>query len=144
MSISEDQAVVAVAWQRRVGIDIERIREDFDSREIAANVVSNAEAAAFQAAPVSAQTAMFFRIWTRKEAFVKALGSGLQRDLRSFDVIESGDHTMRMEHALIVDGEADEELVSWLTRDLHGRSGFASACCAEGSDWSIVNVGHDQ
>jgi 4'-phosphopantetheinyl transferase len=67
-----------------LGIDIERIRPI--ERDIARRFFSADEVAALEALPAAAQMAAFYRIWTRKEAFVKATGDGLGFPLEDFDV----------------------------------------------------------
>jgi len=80
----------------------------------------------------------FFRIWVRKEAFVKAIGLGLAVDLSSFDVLPLDFGGGAKDHALVVDHRGSDEAVRWLLRDIPAPPGFALACCAEGADWSIV------
>lgn len=161
LSSSDDRVVIALAWRRRVGVDIERVRADLDIHGIAASVFSNVERKALQAATTGIQKNLFFKIWTRKEAFVKALGAGLQYDLKSFDVMQRSDGTeqgpehfpgKRSQHrassvrsenaldALIVNDRSDQRRGQWLISDSRCCSGFASACCAQGSDWSLVDV----
>lgn len=139
LSSSEDQAVVGVAWQRRVGVDIERARSDVDDAGIARRFFSPAEYADLQAAPPSRRQTVFFRIWARKEAYVKAIGLGLSRDLSSFDVSPSDQGAATNDEILVNDREALEGASRWLVKDVPAPAGFASACCAEGEDWSIVH-----
>ncbi|HTT66613.1 MAG TPA: 4'-phosphopantetheinyl transferase superfamily protein [Gemmatimonadales bacterium] len=86
LSHAEDLALVAVSRDREVGIDVERIREIGSLRALADACFSPAERAALAAiaGPLRLQAA--FAGWTRKEAFLKALGEGLARPLDSFDV----------------------------------------------------------
>ncbi|HXY20397.1 MAG TPA: 4'-phosphopantetheinyl transferase superfamily protein [Gemmatimonadales bacterium] len=83
---SDDLALVAVSRDREVGIDVERIREIGSLRALADACFSPAERAALAAiaGPLRLQAA--FAGWTRKEAFLKALGEGLAMPLDSFDV----------------------------------------------------------
>lgn len=81
LSHSEGLAAVAVG-RRELGIDIERIRELPDRDELAETVLTPAERAAFARLPEPLRTRAFFIAWTRKEAFLKAVGDGLFRDPR--------------------------------------------------------------
>ncbi|WP_068308705.1 4'-phosphopantetheinyl transferase family protein [Aliiruegeria sabulilitoris] len=67
-----------------VGVDIERFRTVEPG--IAERFFSPAEVAALDALPLEEREGGFFRCWTRKEAFVKAIGTGLTIPLESFDV----------------------------------------------------------
>ncbi len=138
MSSSDDQAVVSVAWHRRVGIDIERIRPEFEDTGIAKSFFSQAENAHLEALPAARMRLAFFRIWARKEAYVKAIGLGLSRDLASFDVICPDDNLTPKDEALVNDRKVSGGHRPWLVRDVARVSGFALACCAEGNDWSIT------
>jgi 4'-phosphopantetheinyl transferase len=69
-----------------VGIDIEEVRPLPDADDIAALVFSERERIAYRALPPAAKFSGFFNGWTRKEAFVKAVGDGLGYPLDQFDV----------------------------------------------------------
>ena len=78
--------VWAFARKRRVGIDVEEIRTDFSTPEIAERFFSKSERQALRSLPTTQRHLAFFRCWTRKEAFVKATGDGLSLPLDQFDV----------------------------------------------------------
>jgi 4'-phosphopantetheinyl transferase len=86
LSHSEDIALFAFTTRGDVGVDVEKLRQNFSPLEIAQRFFSPAEAAALSALPVEQQHEGFFNCWTRKEAFVKALGEGLSLPLHRFDV----------------------------------------------------------
>src|ERR1041384_4986302 len=76
MSHSHGLALFAVSADRELGVDVEHIRADFASEDIARRFFSHLEVAAFNALPKEEQVAAFFRCWTRKEAYIKAIGRG--------------------------------------------------------------------
>jgi len=78
--------LLAFAEGRQVGIDVEKLRRDFATSEIAERFFSIAEREALRALPQDQRHEAFFRCWTRKEAFIKALGEGLSHPLDQFDV----------------------------------------------------------
>jgi 4'-phosphopantetheinyl transferase len=86
VSHSENVAVYAFADRREIGIDIEAVREIRDMDSIAARVFSAREHEAYLNLEASKRALGFFNCWTRKEAFVKALGDGLRYPLDSFEV----------------------------------------------------------
>ncbi len=85
-NLSHTRGLVACAVTRDavIGIDVETISAERSGREIAERFFSPAECAALHAAPLVKQCQMFFRLWTLKEAFIKATGEGLRRPLDSF------------------------------------------------------------
>ena len=87
VSHSADALVVAVTEQGRVGVDVERVRPVRRMDRVAARRFAPTEQA-WMAATVDGppNDHAFFRIWTRKEAFAKALGGGLAAPYRSFSV----------------------------------------------------------
>ena len=86
LSHSGDAALVAVAWDREVGVDVETVRPIGDLLGLAASCFSPVEERALGALPERVRLDCFFDGWTRKEAFVKLLGDGLSRPLDTFDV----------------------------------------------------------
>ena len=85
-SHSEDRIMIGVAAEGRLGVDIEEIREVRYLLGIADKNFGDDEAARLHAAPEHRRLELFFRLWTRKEAFLKAVGVGLTHSLRTFSV----------------------------------------------------------
>ena len=79
-------ALLAVANRRRVGIDAEAVCSGIEVEEICRRFFAPPEAAEILALSPEAQLRAFFATWTRKEAFVKALGGGLSVPLEDFRV----------------------------------------------------------
>ena len=86
ISHSGNIVVLAFTRNRRIGIDIEHLRSDFSTTEIAQRFFSLAEREALRQVPMEQRHEAFFICWTRKEAFIKALGEGLSHPLDQFDV----------------------------------------------------------
>jgi 4'-phosphopantetheinyl transferase len=82
----EDVAVCAFTQGREVGIDVEAVRVLPDADAVAAYVFSRREREAYRALDPRDKPLGFFNCWTRKEAFIKALGDGLYHPLDRFDV----------------------------------------------------------
>ena len=86
VSHSDEMAVYAFCQGREVGIDIEAIRKVRDADAIVSHFFSRCEQEAYLALDPGEKMLGFFNCWTRKEAFVKALGHGLSHPLDCFDV----------------------------------------------------------
>src|ERR1043166_1017688 len=74
---SHGLALFAFNCGRELGIDLESIRPDRATEEIAERFFAEAEVAALRSLPLEARVRAFFDCWTRKEAFIKARGMGL-------------------------------------------------------------------
>lgn len=90
VSHSEDYAVIAISLNK-VGIDIEFSSEDFNFKEILSAVFNDNEILAIQNAANKKHT--FYTSWTRKEAFVKALGKGIDEDFKYIPCLD-GEHSL--------------------------------------------------
>ncbi|MGB2890178.1 MAG: 4'-phosphopantetheinyl transferase superfamily protein [Candidatus Acidiferrales bacterium] len=128
LSHSGSMALYAVARQREVGIDIERIEPQFAAEGIAEKFFSRNEVARLRSLPSSAQLEGFFNCWTRKEAYVKARGGGLQIPLDSFDV-SLAPHE---EATFLSEGE-----FGWSLRALIIDPDYVAAIAVEGNDWQL-------
>lgn len=85
LSHSDDMLVLAFAARGEPGVDIEALDRDLDPRALAQRFFSDAEFQALQSLPQAQQRDRFLRLWTLKEACVKANGQGLARALRDFE-----------------------------------------------------------
>jgi 4'-phosphopantetheinyl transferase len=83
---SAELAVYAISRQRNLGVDVERIKPESAGEDIARRFFSAREVGDLQTLPPEARVAAFFNCWTRKEAYLKATGMGLQTPLDSFSV----------------------------------------------------------
>lgn len=86
LSHTEGMAIFGFTRGHRIGVDIEHLRSNFRADEIAERFFSAAEREALRGIPEARRHECFFRIWTRKEAYIKALGEGLSHPLHQFDV----------------------------------------------------------
>ncbi|PYX86503.1 MAG: phosphopantetheine-protein transferase [Acidobacteria bacterium] len=117
----------AFARERRVGIDVEEIRTDFSTQEIAERFFSPAERQALCSLAASRRHQAFFHCWTRKEAFVKATGDGLSLPLDQFDVaLASGQPAY-----LIATRPDAEESRRWSMHNLDVHPNYAAALVIE-------------
>lgn len=86
-NLSHSGRWVVLAWgDSPVGIDVEEIRMNMDP--IARQCFHQQEQEAVFSAPEQERSRAFFRIWTMKESYLKYLGTGIDRPLSSFSVLE--------------------------------------------------------
>lgn len=134
LSHSENAAALAIANGFEVGIDIEQVRPVEAS--VTREVFSPDERAQFDALPDHERQRVFFESWVRKEACLKALGTGFARPPThfEFDLTIPGDTAPRF-----VGGDA-EEARHWRIRALSAGPSRAGSVAARCLDWSVVEV----
>ena len=134
LSHSENAAALAISSGFEVGIDVENIRPIEEGMPL--EVFSIQERAQFTALPDAERQEVFFESWARKEACLKALGTGfiLPPTHFEFDLSIRGDTTPRL-----VGGEA-EEARHWRVCALSSNPTCAGAVAARRTDWSIVEM----
>jgi 4'-phosphopantetheinyl transferase len=86
ISHSQNMALFAFTTKFNVGVDVEFVNPDIEVKDIAANFFSTNEIMNLLALPEKQQALGFFNCWTRKEAFIKAVGEGLSFPLDKFEV----------------------------------------------------------
>ena len=86
LSHSGDGVAIAVTVGHEIGVDIEIPRVMSDRDDLVRRYFSASEIAAYDSIESARRDEAFFRLWTRKEAFVKGIGLGLSRPLDSFTV----------------------------------------------------------
>jgi 4'-phosphopantetheinyl transferase len=83
---SQDIAVFALSRSSEIGVDVEVLRQLPDLADLISTVFSSREKVQWQSIPESEREQAFFDVWTRKEAFVKGTGDGLQAILTTLEV----------------------------------------------------------
>jgi 4'-phosphopantetheinyl transferase len=127
---SQDQAVLAISRDLPLGVDIEAIRPIAERVE---RIFSPGEQTALAGLSGPAWSEGFYNCWTRKEAFVKALGHGLSVPLADFDVtLKPGEPARLLRH----EGDADAAR-RWRLIALDVQSGFAGALAVAAWDAEI-------
>lgn len=135
LSHSGDLALVAVAVRDEVGVDVQRwSREQDDAmRELTVRrMFSHREREQLDAVPAAARAETFFRIWARKEAYVKALGESVTQGLDQFDV-SAGDEV----NCLIADRRSTTAPERWTLRGVPVDAGYSAAVAVASRDPDI-------
>jgi 4'-phosphopantetheinyl transferase len=96
LSHTSGLALLGIAESGRIGVDAESIRREIEVEDLSRRFFAEAETEEILALAPEAQLVAFFTCWTRKEAFVKALGLGLSAPLDQFRVTVSADEPARL------------------------------------------------
>jgi 4'-phosphopantetheinyl transferase len=128
LSNSQDLAILAVTQNLTVGIDIEWINAEFATDEIARRFFAAGEIRRLQALPAAERSNAFFACWTRKEAYIKALGEGLSVPLDSFEVAFGPGVPAALLQVMVNPSEVER----WSMYDIAVAQGFRSALIVEG------------
>ena len=123
---SSGLALLAFARCCEIGIDVESIRAYFAGDEIAQHYFSKQELAELRALPEAMRTEGFFECWTRKEAYIKARGLGLQIPLQSFSVSLTPGQPETLQSV---------DASQWTLRSIDVSPGFAGAVVCGGRNW---------
>lgn len=126
MSHSHGIALYAITEEREIGVDVEYVRADFASGDIAQRFFSPFEVSVLCGLPADDRVAAFFKCWTRKEAYIKATGRGMSQPLDGFDVTFGPG-----ENAALIRNE-DGAPERWTMVDVEVGPGYAGAVAVEG------------
>jgi len=134
LSHSHENALYAVTRGRKIGVDLEYIRPLSDADDIALRCFSKHENAMLAEARSTERLRTFFEFWTRKEAYIKAIGEGLSFPLDQIDVCLASGEEERM---LSIPGAAPGE-PRWTLRALAPDPTYAAALVVEGQGWRLA------
>jgi 4'-phosphopantetheinyl transferase len=118
LSHSAALALIAIARDVEIGVDLEEIKPRPDLDRVARRVFTQAEREAVALGGAEA----FYRHWVAKEAFVKATGRGVE-SLRSFEVLLEAPGGARLNHV----GGDPAEAAKWTLAPLDVGPRFAAA-----------------
>jgi 4'-phosphopantetheinyl transferase len=136
LSHSENCVVYAVTLNGELGIDVEHIKELPDMNSIARRFFSEAEVADLEAVSSELRAESFYKCWTRKEAYIKAVGSGLSLPLDRFRVsVLPGQPA-----ALLSLQDGADSASSWSMHDLRPWDGFVGALAIRSPSYSLLEM----
>lgn len=130
---SHGLALLAVTHGREIGVDLELIRDNLEGEQLAERFFSPREVDALRTLAPELRREAFFHCWTRKEAYIKAIGKGLSLALDQFDVsLRPGEPA-----ALLATQHDPNEAWRWSMRSLVPNEGYVGALAAEGHSWQL-------
>ncbi len=135
ISHSNDLALFIFALHQPVGIDVEFIRNDFDFVPIAQRFFSKKETADLLTLPPNQQLHAFFNCWSRKEAFIKAIGKGIFFALDEFSAEVSNKQEGRLQ-LQITDPEFNAK--DWSLEALNPADSYVGAFA---TSWQKYEIG---
>lgn len=132
LSHSHESALYAIAYTPLVGIDLEHIRPMDKVEQLVKRFFSAREYAVICSLPADQKQEAFFRAWTCKEAYLKAIGDGLP----GLDGVEVS--LTPGEPAALLSIQGDEEAAShWSVYQLIPAPGYMAALAVEGRSWNL-------
>jgi 4'-phosphopantetheinyl transferase len=133
VSHSGGLAMMAFCRDAEVGIDVEKRRLLDDGEQIAERFFSASEVAVFKSLPTEQRNEAFFNCWTRKEAYIKAIGEGLSCPLDVFGVTLTPGEPARL---LQIRG-SEAAAAEWSLFSLEPDEGFITAVAIPGQNWQL-------
>ncbi len=131
---SRDTAFFAITQHREVGVDLEYIDHDMDYEQIAEQNFTRNEINALHSIQSDLlRRQVFFQVWTRKEAFLKARGLGIAHDLATTDVPV----TATTPTTLSGTKAESSTLFRWWLHDLPSTQDSVATLVVEGSPCSL-------
>jgi 4'-phosphopantetheinyl transferase len=127
LSHSHRLGLYAFTLHSRIGVDLEYIRPISDMAQIVSNFFAEAEKLAFDALSPHQQLLAFFNGWTRKEAYLKAIGDGLAYPLDQIEVSIAPGQPAQLSRL----GNDESALAQWWLQSIDISSDYASALVTE-------------
>ena len=133
ISHSYNNAIIAIGLDRDLGVDIEKIRHNINFKKLAERFFSQKESQNLNNYPDEEIPSVFFSCWSRKEAFVKALGDGISFGLSDFSVSITPDlDNIKLETAY---DPADAR--HWSITNIPTGQGYAAAICSNRPNYKL-------
>lgn len=127
---SEEVALYAMTCDRQIGVDVEFIRPLTQAQKLAERCLSTQERNGLQTS--NHPEKLFFDYWTCKEAYLKAIGSGLSKPMSQIEI------ALTAETAQLLSVEGDQaEGDRWSLQLLKPATDYVAALAVEGHDWQL-------
>ena len=127
LSHADHMVVVGIRAGQNIGVDVENVRPIDDIPAIAQSYFSRRERDYISAQESADQLRAFFSCWTRKEAYIKAVGKGLSIPLNSFEIAANS----HREERFGVSGLFAADQTSWQIADLNLPQGYVGAIAVD-------------
>jgi 4'-phosphopantetheinyl transferase len=126
-------AVLAFVCAREVGVDVESVQAQIGTEEQAELMFMPSERALIRAGSLILQREACCKYWVSKEAYVKAIGTGLTTPLNSFNIA----FQPRAHKFTVLSGKGCSEGRSWTGRNFYPYKDYIGALVLQGDDWDL-------
>ena len=133
LSHASDLVVYALTYEGAVGIDVERIRAFDNASHIVDRYFAENEKTVFQQLSRHRKAEVFFHSWTRKEAIIKALGTGMSYPMDRFTITLLPEEPMQLLH---IDDPCYHS-TEWSMTEFIPRQGYVGAVAIQSRDASF-------
>jgi len=140
LSDSHEMALCGVTAEHELGTDVERIRAVSNFSELARRYFASSEIAQLERLNLRDRLLGFFNCWTRKEAYLKAVGSGLSFPLNKLEVTVLPGEPARL---LKLNGSR-QEAFGWHMADAAPMSGYVAAVASKAPMEKLVYCSLDE
>ena len=130
---SHGLALIAVARDRTVGVDLERVRSEIRCDALARRCYSPAELCYYETLSDDLRRQHFFTAWARKESLLKVTGRGLSLAMRDVEVAESSGITA----GVLKLADASGVPKNWRWQAVEPGDGYTGAIAAEDGPWQL-------
>jgi len=127
LSHSHEVALIAVTRGMEIGVDVERVREDFAFDEVAERFFTAKEVTALHSLPRHLQREGFYKCWTSKEAYLKAKGTGLSGQLDEVEIALAAGERVQI----------NGTIPNWALKELSPCDGYQAGLVVEGGGQQI-------
>jgi 4'-phosphopantetheinyl transferase len=136
LSYSQNMAMVAVSMHRELGIDMQAITQVTEPESVARLVFSPAEISYLLSLDAHERQIAFCQIWVRKEAYIKALGTGFSRPTHTFSVCGAPGNIDALYH----DESNPLATTEWRLMEISAPTGYCAALAAAGRNWNYIEI----
>lgn len=131
--------LIVVSVGRELGVDLEKIQPAFLNKEIVEEVFSKEEQADYHTVREPMRVKRFFDAWTRKEAFLKALGVGLSVPLCRIEVLKETNVCL-----IRIKSDKETRKSNWTIFPLEINHGYSACLVVEGHGWKLKCFDFDE
>jgi 4'-phosphopantetheinyl transferase len=133
LSHSRGRAVIAIAKDKEVGVDLEQIRPDIEAARLARRFLSQKDRSWIESGENGLQPERFLQVWVALEAVFKADGTGVRFPLYRYHV----EFKIDGQYGRVV-SEGGGQAPGCSFRLLSLEPGWVGAVAAAGTDWRVV------
>lgn len=133
LSHTRDLVAVVISPGVQIGVDVERYKPFTDMDDVASRIMTTIEYLQFLELDKEAKELFFYKCWVRKEAVVKAWGTGIDQNLSKIPVIEN----LLADSPTVLFPNEKNRLEAWRVEDIELGEDFAGAVCVNSEKFEV-------